>query len=119
MGRWCCERTELRASRTSCTAALRSWAFTDRHAELGHAVYYDDQQKLVEVPWSVMPLQYWAGDPDTKEQRQAEFLVHDHFPWTAVEQIGVRDAAMEARVRAILASGTHQPAVAIRPAWYY
>jgi hypothetical protein len=96
----------------------RQWAFTDRHAELGHAGYFDDKGKLDEVDWAVMPLTYWS-DPDTKELRQAEFLLHEHFPWSAVELIGVRRQAVQTKVVAIIAEAGHRPTVAIKPAWYY
>jgi hypothetical protein len=57
-----------------------AWAFTDRHAELAHALHYDSLDDLSEVPWHVMDRTYWS---DVKEERQAEFLVKDFFPWTA------------------------------------
>jgi hypothetical protein len=47
----------------------RAWAFTDRHAELAHALHFDDLAKLSEVPWHVMREQYWSA---VKEERQAE-----------------------------------------------
>jgi hypothetical protein len=37
-------------------ATGRPWAFTDRHADLRHAAYYDDLADLGEVAWPVMPL---------------------------------------------------------------
>lgn len=96
----------------------RPWAFTDRHAELGHAVYYDDLASLSEVEWKVMPAAYWA-EPDIKEARQAEFLVHDWFRWDAVIKIGVIDDSMASRVRSLLGPSAQSPAVDVRPAWYY
>jgi hypothetical protein len=64
-----------------------------------------------------MPLTYWAGSDDIKEKRQAEFLVHESFPWSAVEGIGVKSAAIAAKVQALLRAGT--PPVAVRSDWYY
>jgi len=103
-------------SRVSTATSLgRAWAFTDRHAELAHALHFDDLQHLGEVPWSVMNLDYWS---EHREERQAEFLVHQYFPWTAVHGVVVRTAAMEATVMHVLESQGHRPAVAIRPDWY-
>jgi hypothetical protein len=34
----------------------RPWAFTDRHAELGYAKYFESTDNEGEVDWSVMPL---------------------------------------------------------------
>jgi hypothetical protein len=64
-----------------------------------------------------MPLAYWAGSDDTKEKRQAEFLVYESFPWSAVESIGVKSTAVAAKVQALLRRGA--PPVAVRPDWYY
>jgi hypothetical protein len=37
------------------------WAFTDRHAELGHALYFGAAADLAQVDWGVMPLEQWGG----------------------------------------------------------
>jgi hypothetical protein len=94
----------------------KPWAFTDIHADLRYATYFSTLSSLSEVDWRVMPLAYWADD-DTKQKRQAEFLVHESFPWSAVEGIGVKNASVEAKLRSLLPSGT--PLVAIQPGWYY
>lgn len=95
------------------------WAFTDRHAELGYAKYYDDLKDLDKVDWTAMPMQYWGGDDERKERRQAEFLVHDWFPWTAFDTIAVHDDTIVHRVRQALRGIDHQPVVRVESAWYY
>jgi hypothetical protein len=101
-------------------ATGRPWAFTDRHAELRHAAYYDDLDSLKEVDWSVMPPHtYWGDESDIKEMRQAEFLMHDWFRWDAVHEIGVIDVAMAARVRSLFGQSPQAPAVHVRREWYY
>lgn len=106
----------LVSSVARAVATRRPWAFTDRHAELGHALYYDDLGRLGEVPWAAMDVVYW---PPVREERQAEFLVHEFFPWTAIEAIGCRDDQVAQAVRIAIATQEHQPAVAVRPEWYY
>jgi hypothetical protein len=54
-----------------------------------------------------------------KEGKQAEFLVHESFPWSLVERIGVRNIDMQKRVREILDGATHTPPVQVRTDWYY
>ena len=104
-------------SRVSIATSLGwAWAFTDRHAELAHALHYDDLGQLGKVPWHVMHKRYWS---EVKEERQAEFLVHAFFPWTAVTEIAVMSQTTEAKVRQAIAAASHQPAVTIRPEWYY
>ena len=110
------EVIHLVSSVATAVALGRPWAFTDRHAELGYAQYYEDLAHLGQVDWSVMPRTYWT---DVKEERQAEFLVHDWFPWSAVERVGVIDETMATRVKQLLEFARHRPVVEVRPEWYY
>ncbi|MFK5949724.1 MAG: DUF4433 domain-containing protein [Methylococcales bacterium] len=108
----------LVSSIDSIVASGRSWAFTDRHADLGYANQYDSLDDLYNVDWGVMPERYWA-DSEIKEKRQAEFLVHDYCPWTVIEEIAVINQSVKDKVEAALVSATHKPAVQIRRNWYY
>lgn len=104
-------------SRVSTATNLgRAWAFTDRHAELAHALHFDDLTRLDEVPWHVMDEHYWSS---VREERQAEFLVHEFFPWTAVAEVGVMTAEVGERVQDALRASQHHPTVSVRPRWYY
>ena len=100
-------------------ATGRPWLFTDRHADLGYANQFDDLARLDEVDWAVMPVLQWGGDTELKEKRQAEFLVHDSCPWSAIEVIGVMDQTIAARVQAVLAGAEHRPRVEVYRDWYY
>jgi len=100
----------------SVLAAGRAWAFTDRHADLGYARYFDDLVNLKEIDWDAMPLRWWQ---DKKEVRQAEFLVHGWFPWTCVEKIGVYNDAIAERTTKAIAMAKHQPPVVVETSWYY
>lgn len=104
-------------SRVSIATRLgRAWAFTDRHAELGHALHFDDLAKLPEVPWHTMGERYWS---EVKEERQAEFLVYGFFPWTAVTEVAVMSQATANLAFQALSSSAHRPLVTQKPAWYY
>lgn len=104
-------------SRFSIASSLnRDWLFTDRHAEVGHALHFDDPTRLDQVPWHVMDERYWA---DVKEERQAEFLVRTFFPWTAVTSIAVIDKSTQESVNVILSDAMHRPEVYVKPNWYY
>lgn len=76
-----------------------------------------------ELAWDIIRSQNWAdtaNDNDRKRRKQAEFLAWRAVPWTAIRLIGVRDDAVAAEVRAILAQvGPHHPTVEIHPDWYY
>ncbi len=97
----------------------RLWAFTDRHAELAYARYFVNLDQLDEVDWSVMPLTFWGGDDAKKEARQAEFLVHQFFPWECIESVGVINQKMAKQVLGAIQRCAHQPAVRVKPSWYY
>lgn len=94
----------------------RPWAFTDRHAELAHAQQYDRLASLNEVRWDVMDLKYWT---EVKEERQAEFLVHEFFPWKAVTEVAVMTDELKLAVEQALQDHQHKPLVSVRRNWYY
>lgn len=98
------------------TALKRTWAFTDRHAELAHALYFDDLARLSEVSWHVMDEQYWTL---VKEERQAEFLVREFFPWSAIVEVAAMTSAVAQRARAVIGASGPQPSVTVRQEWYY
>jgi hypothetical protein len=109
----------LLSSIETIRATGRSWFFTDRHADLGYANQFDILDKLDEVDWSVMPLQQWGGDQEVKEKRQAEFLVHEWCPWSAIEVIGVMNQEIAARVGSAIDGSVYKPRVEIHREWYY
>lgn len=109
----------LVSSIASAQATGIPWFFTDLHADLGYAQQYDDLALLGQVDWEVMPRRQWGGDSEVKEKRQAEFLVHDFFPWTAIDVIGVVDKDIASVVRDTIAGSDHQPQVKIKRNWYY
>jgi len=113
------EIVHLVSSIGAVRAAGRRWLFTDLHADLGYARQFDSLELLGEVDWKVMPLRQWGGDQEVKARRQAEFLVHDWCPWSAIESIGVMDAAVATRVGAVIAASAHRPRVDVRQDWYY
>lgn len=91
--------------------------FTDRHADLGYAQQFDDLALLpTKVDLSIMQKKHWA---DVKEKRQAEFLVHGSCSWSLIEEIGVHNSEMAAKVKGILQNANHQPRISERRSWYY
>ena len=98
--------------------AKQPWLFTDRHADLAYALQYDDLKHISVLNWTAVNRRVW-NHPETKELKQAEFLVYDYLPWTCVEQIGVLDNTILQRVQNIINSSEHQPPITIKPDWYY
>jgi hypothetical protein len=108
----------LVSSIEAAVAVGRPWAFTDIHAELGYARYFANLAHLDEIDWNVMRLRVWRGE-ERKKRRQAEFLVHNRFPWHCVERIGVYNRAMADQVQQICDTVAHRPVVEVRSEWYY
>lgn len=96
----------------------RRWAFSDRNAGSRVVEFFSDLAKLDELNWPAIATNYWS-EPTIKEAKQAEFLVHESFPWRLVERIGVCDEAVADQVRRALANADHRPQAAVQRGWYY
>jgi hypothetical protein len=108
----------------SVLEAGRRFVFTDGHGLARFTTWFDDLRYLDRIDWPIVAAQWWndtANQPDRQRRKQAEFLVHESMPWSLIEHIGVVDAAVRARVEAILADHrtVHRPSVVVRAAWYY
>ena len=94
------------------------WAISDRNAGTRLADFYNKRENLNQIAWdSVQSTDF--RDPLVKEGKQAEFLIHDTFPWHLVEKIGVIDAVMQNQANAILQQARHKPVVSVEGSWYY
>jgi hypothetical protein len=117
------EIVHLVSSAEAVRDADLDWVFTDGHAEMAPLTdFYDDLKDLDKIDWEIMKSQYWNDTdehPDRKRQRQAEFLVHDFFPWNLVAAIGVYGETAAAAVHKALDKAKHKPEVHIKRAWYY
>jgi hypothetical protein len=99
-----------------------SFAFTDRHAVLTLARFYDDASDLDVVDHSIMNDKYWNNTPqypERKERRQAEFLIHDTCPLSLIGAVGTVNETMAERARRCLESLDSPPPVIVRQNWYY
>ena len=113
--------------------AGQRFVFSDIHAALDYARFFDDLTRLDEIQWRIFfeapSLEgycvYWQNrhrplhHMSRKESRQAEFLVHQQLPIAAISEIGVRTQEGEARIRAALAGAAWKPTVKVVPGWYY
>lgn len=108
---------------STAEAVVRSglrWVFTEGHADMDYTDFFDDLKDLDKIDWKLMEARYWHDtdeDPDRKRRRQAEFLVHEFFPWKLVSYIGVYDYATAETVRKILQGDN--PKIGIERGWYY
>lgn len=100
-----------------------SAVFTDRNAALALATFDDDPTGLdTAIDWDLMAATYWNNtqqDPDRRERRMAEYLVHEKVPWEAFLGVVARTADCANAARATLASLSPTTQVAVRPTWYF
>lgn len=98
------------------------FVFTDGHAAMAYADFYDDLDALEMVDWDVMKLRYWhdtEDDPNRKCKRQAEFLVHRFLPWDLIQEIGVMSQLVQRRVLQVLQQMDDTTPVTVYSDWYY
>lgn len=100
-------------------AAQQRWAFSLSNAG---SYYFEDRCDLAhlnEINWAaVQENNNWSGSP-TKEQKQAEFLIEQQFPWHLIEEIAVINQATGHQAVQAIAGAAHRPGVQIRSTWYY
>jgi hypothetical protein len=101
-----------------------SFAFSDGHPIVALSSFYEETADLDKVDWKVMRLKYWQDtdkDSDRERRRQAEFLVHEIFPWEAVEYLAVRTPDMKRRLDKYLSEEwPHRiRPVKVRSSWYF
>jgi hypothetical protein len=92
--------------------------FSLSNAGAFYAQFRSQTDQLDEVNWPAVTARDFRN-PDIKEGKQAEFLVHEFFPWELVETIGVISQAMAQQVTNSLLNVAHWPRVLVRPDWYY
>lgn len=96
----------------------RRWAFSLSNAGSYYVEIRDDLGQIDEINWTAVAETDFRSS-DVKEGKQAEFLVHESFPWKLVRRIGVYSADIKARAEASLAHAIHRPPVEILRNWYY
>jgi hypothetical protein len=96
----------------------RLWAFKDRNAGTYYGEFFCDVRDLVRIDWDAVESHDFR-QAAVRDGKQAEFLVHDSFPWTLFDHVGVHDATMGAAVERALAGALHMPRVTVEPNWYY
>jgi ssDNA thymidine ADP-ribosyltransferase, DarT len=113
----------------SSTQTLREAGLTviasNRHAELDYAEMTDHDGDLDDndfIDWPLMTAKYWGNtpdDPDRKERRQAECLVHARVPWQVTEGIATKTDGARAQVERVLGMADQPTPVVVSAEWYF
>jgi len=94
------------------------WAFSLSNAGARYTEFRSDLNALIELDWEAIMARDFR-DPDIKERKQAEFLVHDFFPFDLIKRIGVRIESTRSLARQALVGTKYAPPVEIRTEWYF
>lgn len=95
------------------------FVFTDGHAVIEYAEFFDDLEELDKVPWNAIRAKYWNDLLDGRFKCQAEFLVKDFFSLDLVEKIGVLDDGKNREVSDLLSETEMNLLVATERGWYF
>jgi hypothetical protein len=98
-------------------SVARRWAFSNGNAGARYTPFFDDIDQLDALDWKAIHESDWR-DPIVKERKQAEFLVHESFPWELVERIGVVDEEIAEQVVKAIRKAAHKPKIVVARNWY-
>lgn len=96
----------------------RLWAYSLGNANARYAEFHSRVAELDRIDWEAIANDNWR-DPDVKESKQAEFLVHQSFPWELVTRIGVQTPGVKIAAQKAIYAASHRPSVDLMPDWYY
>lgn len=101
-------------------ANAQPWAFTEANAAAAYTQgrFYSSLSELHRINWAAVNSTDFR-QREVKEGKQAEFLLHDSFPWQLIEHIGVHSVAVRTEVQQILAGASHRPPAGVEPMWYF
>lgn len=98
------------------------FVFTDGHAPMELSTFFSNVNDLNQIDWNIMKAKYWNDtieDGDRTRRRQAEFLVHEFFPFHLFDTIGVFNDNIANQVSVLLDPLVKKPIVMIKREWYY
>jgi hypothetical protein len=98
------------------------YVFTDGHAIMRLSNYYNSVPDLCKIDWKIMRANFWADtedDNDRCRRRQAEFLVHQFFPWDLFDEIVVYHGKIAKQVGRILQDSELITRIRVNREWYY
>lgn len=100
----------------------RPFVFTDRHAYLVNARFFDDLNALVNLDWGILQRRDFkrdADDPEKVERYQAEALVHQSVPVEALLGAICYNETMKSTLDQMVVERALTLSVHARPGWYF
>jgi ssDNA thymidine ADP-ribosyltransferase, DarT len=99
-------------------AGRRRWAFSLSNAGAYYTIFRATMDEIDEIKWDAVAARDFR-QPDIKEGKQAEFLIHQSFPWNLVDQVGVYSQVVGQQVVRAMKGADHRPLVKVKRDWYY
>ena len=99
-----------------------SFAFTDRHAYLQTARFFNDLRDLDQVDFPLLQRRDFkrdSDDPGKFERYQAEALVHGNLPVVAIQGIGCHENAVRDEIAVDAKKRGLSLRVLTKPSWYF
>lgn len=103
-------------------AQLPQWFFTDGQGNDMASSHYNDLAYLDTIDWQCIQHSLFHkndGDYDRPRRYQAEFLVHERVPLTAIESLNVYNQSAADYVNAVLSQNNINFAVHIQPQYFF
>ena len=100
----------------------RLFVFTDRHAYLVNAAFYNDLKDLDQIDWNILQNRDFKRDPDDPEKierYQAEALVHDHLPAEALIGLVCYTESVTAEISQLVSAKSLKIQVVKNTGWYF
>jgi hypothetical protein len=97
------------------------FVFTDRHAKLEYANFYDNPEDVSRLNWELIKTDDWGRQygSERMEMKQAECLVQNYVPFKAVIGIAVFNQEVEKIVNQYLLETDIKIPVKVKPNFYF
>jgi hypothetical protein len=97
------------------------FVFTDRHAKLAYAKFYNQVQDVNKLNWNIIKSAEWGRQygNERREIKQAECLVHTYVPLEALLGIACKDAEMAEKISIEIFKKQLNLSVKIKPEYYF
>ena len=98
------------------------FAFTDRHAKLTVASFSTDPSDLSSLDWPTIQSNdfgHRVDDPERKDRKAAEFLVHRFVPLSSILGIGVYSQKWKDDCDQLLEAAGVDLRVKVHPGWFF
>ncbi len=99
-------------------AQPQRWAFSLSNAGARYTEFRSRVEELDQLDWAAIASNDFRN-PEVMEAKQAEFLLHERFPFGLVARIGVRSSEVRQRASAAIAGADSRPPIAVLPEWYF